>query len=185
MTHGGHNYNPFALVWTAIVLPYDKFQKTQELCDGWVSEWKSLSHVRLSETPMDSSLWNSPGQNTGVGSLSLLQGIFPTHGSNPGLPHCRQILYQLSHKGRPWDGWFILYWTAWIFRPQYVGVGAVYTQKQNPNAQESASPSTPCLQLNTHRPTVPTSQDQLHLCGSVLPFRQVFEKSSLEYFWIQ
>ena len=41
--------------------------------------------------------WNSPGQNTGVGSLSLLQGIFPTQGSNPGLLHCRQILYQLSH----------------------------------------------------------------------------------------
>ena len=43
----------------------------------------------------------SPGQNTGVGSLSLLQEIFPTQGSNPGLPHCRQILYQLSHKGNP------------------------------------------------------------------------------------
>ena len=42
---------------------------------------------------------NSPGENTGVGSLSLLQGIFPTQGSNPGLPHCWQILYQLSHKG--------------------------------------------------------------------------------------
>ena len=39
--------------------------------------------------------------NTGVGSLSLLQGIFPTQGSNPGLPHCRQILSQLSHKGSP------------------------------------------------------------------------------------
>ena len=36
------------------------------------------------------ALWNSPGQNTGVGSLSLLQGIFPTQGSNPGLPHCRR-----------------------------------------------------------------------------------------------
>ena len=46
------------------------------------------------------SPWNSPGQNTGVGSLSLLQAIFPTQGSNPGLPHCRRILYQLSHKGR-------------------------------------------------------------------------------------
>ena len=45
------------------------------------------------------SPWNSPGQNTGLGSLSLLQGIFPTHGSNLGLPHCEQILYQLSHKG--------------------------------------------------------------------------------------
>ena len=35
------------------------------------------------------SPWNSSGQNTGVSSLSLLQGIFPTQGSNPGLPHCR------------------------------------------------------------------------------------------------
>ena len=47
------------------------------------------------------SPWNSPGQNTGMGSLSLLGGIFPSQGSNPGLPHCRQILYQLSHKGSP------------------------------------------------------------------------------------
>jgi len=45
--------------------------------------------------------WNFPGQNTGVGSIFLLQGIFPTQGSNSGLPHCRRILYQLSHKGSP------------------------------------------------------------------------------------
>ena len=45
------------------------------------------------------SPWNSPGQNTGVGSLSLLQGVFPTQGPNPGLLQCRWILYQLSHKG--------------------------------------------------------------------------------------
>ena len=45
--------------------------------------------------------WNFPGQNTRVGSLPLLQGIFPIQGSNPCLLHCRQILYQLSHKGSP------------------------------------------------------------------------------------
>ena len=44
------------------------------------------------------SPWNSPDQNTGAGSHSLLQGIFPNQGSNPGLPHCRQVLYQLSHQ---------------------------------------------------------------------------------------
>ena len=44
---------------------------------------------------------NSLGQNTGVGNLSILQGIFPTQGLNPGLPYCRRILYQLSHKGSP------------------------------------------------------------------------------------
>ena len=46
------------------------------------------------------SPWKSLGQNTGVGSLSL-QEIFPTQGSDPGVPHCRWILYQLSHKGSP------------------------------------------------------------------------------------
>ena len=44
------------------------------------------------------SPWNSPDQNTGVGSRSLLQGIFPTQGSNPGLLNYRWILYQLNHR---------------------------------------------------------------------------------------
>ena len=57
------------------------------------------------------SPWNAPGQNTAVSSLSLLQGIFPTQGSNPGLPHCRQLLYQLSLKGSP----RILEWVAYPF----------------------------------------------------------------------
>ena len=57
------------------------------------------------------SPWNSPGQNTGVGSLSLLQGIFPTQELKPGLPHCRWILYQLSHKGSP----RILEWVVYPF----------------------------------------------------------------------
>ena len=50
------------------------------------------------------SPWNSPGQNTAVGNLSPLQGLFPTQGLNPGLLHCRRILYQLSHKGSPIRG---------------------------------------------------------------------------------
>ena len=45
--------------------------------------------------------WNSPGKNTGVGSHSLLQGIFPNQQSNLGLWHCRQILYHLSHQASP------------------------------------------------------------------------------------
>ena len=57
------------------------------------------------------SLWNSPGQNIRVGSLSLLQEIFPTQGLNPGLLHCTWILYQLSHKGSP----RILEWVAYPF----------------------------------------------------------------------
>ena len=57
--------------------------------------------------PMDCSLPGSsvhgdfPGKNSGVGCHALLQGIFPTQGLNPGLPHCRQILYHLSHQGNP------------------------------------------------------------------------------------
>ena len=44
---------------------------------------------------------DSPGKNIGLGCHALLQGIFPTQGSNPGLPHCRQILYSLGHQGSP------------------------------------------------------------------------------------
>ena len=45
--------------------------------------------------------WNSPGKNTGVGSHSLLQGIILTQELILGLPHCRQILYHLSHQEGP------------------------------------------------------------------------------------
>ena len=66
------------------------------------SESESCSVVSDSLQPHGLySPWNAPGQNTGVSSLSLLRGIFPTQGSNPGLPHCRRILYQLSHQGSP------------------------------------------------------------------------------------
>ena len=57
------------------------------------------------------SPWNSLGKNTGVGSHSLLQGVFPAQGSNPGLPHCRWILYQLSRRGSPG----VLEWVAYPF----------------------------------------------------------------------
>ena len=54
---------------------------------------------------------DSPGKNTEVGCHALLQGIFPTQGSNLGLLHCRRILYHLSHQGSPW----ILEWVAYPF----------------------------------------------------------------------
>ena len=64
----------------------------------WKWKWKSLSHVPPFLQPRELySPWDFPGQNTGVGSPSLLQGIFPTQESNPGLPLCRWILYQLSY----------------------------------------------------------------------------------------
>ena len=62
-------------------------------------KWSSLSCIWLLPPHRLYSPWNSPGKNTGVGSLSFLQGIFPTQGPNPGLPHYRQIPYQLSHEG--------------------------------------------------------------------------------------
>ena len=66
--------------------------------EWWVPGEKVTQSCPTLCNPMNYSPWNSPGQNTGVGSLSLLQGIFPTQGLNPGLPHCRWILYRLSHK---------------------------------------------------------------------------------------
>ena len=61
--------------------------------------------------PMDYSPWNAPSQNTGVGSLSLLQGIVPTQESNRDLLHCRWILYQLNQQGIP----RIQEWVAYPF----------------------------------------------------------------------
>ena len=92
-------------------------RKEMRLCEKHLGvnhhESESKSHSVMSDFLWPHRLypWNSPGQNTGVGSLSLLQGIFPTQGSNPGLPHCRQILYQLSHKGSPRT----LEWVAYPF----------------------------------------------------------------------
>ena len=68
--------------------------------NGILSEWVSHSVVSNSLRPCGLySPWNSRGQNPGVGSLSLLQGIVPTQGSNPWRPHCGRIRYQLSYQG--------------------------------------------------------------------------------------
>ena len=66
---------------------------------------KSLSHVQLSATSWTVAYQaplsiEFPGKGTGVGRHFLLQGIFPSQGSKPGLPHCRQMLYHLSHQGK-------------------------------------------------------------------------------------
>ena len=66
------------------------------------------------------SPWSPPGQKTGVGSLSLLQGIFPTREFNTGLPHCRWIIYQLSHQGSP----RILEWVAYPFSGGFPNPGS-------------------------------------------------------------
>ena len=68
------------------------------------SPWSEVKVTQPCPTlcdPMDYSPWNSPDQKTGVGSPSLLQGIFPTQELNQDLLHCRQILYQLSYERSP------------------------------------------------------------------------------------
>ena len=87
------------------------------LClESWVragrGSWRE--HVKVVQScPMSHSLWphglhspwNSPGQKTGVGSLSLLQGIFPTQGLNPRLPHCGRILLPAEPQGYSLRRW--------------------------------------------------------------------------------
>ena len=83
-------------------------------CCYIIPESESESHSGVSDSLQPHGLyspWNSPSQNTGVGSLSLLQEIFSTQGWNPGLPHRRWILYQLSCKESP----RILEWVAYPF----------------------------------------------------------------------
>ena len=70
--------------------------------------------------PGSSVLGNSPNQNTGVGCHALLQGIFPSQESNPGLPHCRRILYQLSYSESPYvkNKWLATH-TIWQRKSSY------------------------------------------------------------------
>ena len=81
---------------------------------------KSESHSVMSNSLRPHGLyspWNSLGQNTGVGSLSLLQRVFPTQGLNPGIPPWKWILYQLNHKGSP----RMLEWVAYPFSSRSSG----------------------------------------------------------------
>ena len=107
-------------------LPGGGRKGTQRVGHDW-SDWahtyteyvcESESHSVMSDSLLPHGLyspWNSPGKNTGVGSLSLFQGIFPTQGLNPGLPHSRWILYHLSHKGSP----RIQEWVSYPFSSRY------------------------------------------------------------------
>ena len=79
------------------------------------------------------SSWNSPGQNTGVGSLSLLQGIFLTQESNQGLLHGRQILYELNYQGSPQFPWSFS--SAEIQGGLHRRIG-VWLERSEPNGQK-------------------------------------------------
>ena len=77
----------------------------------WPHKCEGRGRVQLFETPWTIHFMEFSRPEYWSGSHSLLQGIYPTHGSNPGLPHSRQILYQLSHQGSP----RILEWVAYPF----------------------------------------------------------------------
>ena len=99
-TQVSHIASRFFTIWAT----QEAKQKPYLLSNKNISAVKSESHSVMSASLQPHGLcspWNFLGQNTEVGSCSLLQGIFPTQGSNPGLPHCRWILYQLSYKGSP------------------------------------------------------------------------------------
>ena len=111
---------PFAEIWIDLeIVIYSEVRRRKisyNISYMWNLEKivKSESHSVVSDSLRPHGLyspWNSLGQNTGVGSLSLLQAIFPTKGSNSGLSHCRQSLHHLSHKGSP----KILEWVAYPF----------------------------------------------------------------------
>ena len=91
------------------MLPWKNYLLTFGICNCW-----KYMKMKVEVTPLCLTL-GDPGQNTGMSSLSLLQGIFPTQGSNPVLPCHRWILYQLSHKGSP----RILEWVGCPFSSRF------------------------------------------------------------------
>ena len=127
--------------------------------------------------------WDFPGKNTGVGSHFLLQGIFQIQGSNPGLPHGRWILYQLSHQGRP----RILEWVAYPFssRPRnQTGISCIagrqilyqlsHTVSQSVNSDAQSCP-TLCDTMNRSTPGLPVHhqlpefiQTHIHRVGDAI-----------------
>jgi len=114
--------------------------------------------------PLGLSPWNSPGQNTGVGSFSLLQGIFPTQGLNPGLPYCKWIQYQLNHKESP----RILEWVAYPFSSKssqprnqsrvFCIAGGIFTNSAMREALETSA------SLNKQNPTLARIPAHLTVC---------------------
>ena len=82
------------------------------LCAVLCQSCPTLCNPMDCSPPGSSVHGDSPGKSTGVGCHALLQGIFPSQGSNPGLPHCRQIFYHLSQQGSP----RIPKWVTYLFQ---------------------------------------------------------------------
>ena len=106
--------------WSGVPLRSGKKQKPASLKESYsvfflqtvlciaAQSCLTLYDPMVCSPPGSSGHGDSPGKNTGVGCLALLQGLFPTQGSNQGLLHCRLILYCLRHQGSP----RILEWVA-------------------------------------------------------------------------
>ena len=112
-----------------------------------------------------SSVWDSPGKNTGVGSHFLLQGIVPTQGSKPGLLYCRWILYHLSYQGI----YFILFFKinlfiligGWLLHNQFSSVAQSCPILCNP-----VNHSTPALPVHHQLPE--STQTHIHWVGDAI-----------------
>ena len=128
----------------------------------------TLCDPRDYSPPGSSVHGDSPSQKTGVGCHALLQGIFLTQGSNPGLPHCRWILYHLSHQGSPLltissvqvlsrVRLFATPWTAAhqaSVRHQLLELAQTHVHQVSDAIQPShplSSPSPPALHLSQHQ----------------------------------
>ena len=91
---------------------------------SWEQVWAPcVRHPLTRPCAPSASIWNrvcsSPGQNPEARSYTLLQGIFPTQGSDPGLPHCRRVLYQLSPRGRPLVSSRGVWASSWATDPEH------------------------------------------------------------------
>ena len=114
-------HEPVAQVWLIIISCFS--QLSDDSGEDMTSSWAcavlclvaqsclTLCDPMVCSPPSFSIHGDSPGKNTGVGCHALLQGIFPTQGSNLGLPHCQWILYHLNHQGSP----RALEWVAYPF----------------------------------------------------------------------
>ena len=104
---GYSGHTAYATAWVPTLFATFKISNKYQVNGERKVKVKSLSHVQLFATPWTVACtrllwpWDFLGKSTGVGCHFFLQGIFQTQGLNPGLPHCRQTLYHLSHQGSP------------------------------------------------------------------------------------
>ena len=130
--------------------------------------WDSLQPYGLEPTRLLCP-WDSPSKNTRVGCYALLQRIFLTQGSNPGLPHCRWILYHLSHQGSfclPSRAFNLL--GARTSQNCHHAAGTVFLEKNlsRGSSETKAFTKTPGPRASSHDPLPPESQKPIILAST-------------------